>query len=259
MSSQDNGIYVDPNKTRTSEQLEEYERIFCDGICPFCVKYRDQYTQGERLLEGSAWWVFQNQWPYPNTKHQLMSVPKQHCESLADIDVASIPEWLRMYQQLVSRFNIHQGIIAARFGFVLWTGSSVAHFHTHLITMQKMNLNDQPSLGAGEIILSTDYWSVHESCDASEFSHRLIIQHRTPGKIFEELSPDDAVDLFNLMKHLEHEYDVDAGGFAIRFHKESSVQVEFVIPDAETRDDESKSVRILIDSETNLEFKVSCY
>ena len=259
-------IFVDPSKVRKPDQLVEYERIFRDGVCPFCLDQREKYTQGTRLYDGEHLWMFENNWPYKNTRRHIMTVAREHAVYMEDLPDGFGNEWLKQLQSIERTDAYGLAAIEARFGFVMWTGASVAHFHTHLLIPKdssKDTLEDGHTLGVK--LWAGESWAVHENLEPHDLArvHLLVVTKEDTGKLND--LPDGAGDeLIEHFQRIETEYEFTHGGFHCRIknkdHKgpESTKLVfDILAPEDSVYDDDKKKIRMKISNNPEVDFKIS--
>ena len=258
-------VYVDPSKVRSEDQLAEYERIFRDGVDPFSIEHRAEYTQGTRLYDGEYFWLFQNNWPYKNTRRHIMAVTRQHQVYMEDIPRGAGNELFQQYAELEKSDGYSLATICARFGFVMWTGASVAHFHTHLLIPEDGEDTYVESHELGELVINNSNWTAYKSANPHEHAREhFILVSNTEASYIHELEDDAGDELFQIMKELEGEYEFTHGGFAMRVgdrKQEGETQgrliCEFLTPKDTVYDDPSKKIRMTVSEDPAVDFKIS--
>lgn len=128
-----NSIYVDERNTRGNHQNSIYKSIVDAGEDPFKKENLMKYHNGEILFENSSWFVIQNQWPYPRTKHHLVIILQRFIaeeEYLTLIELQDLQE-IKVRAKRVLGFK--GGTFIMRSGDTLFTGATVTHLHGHLI------------------------------------------------------------------------------------------------------------------------------
>lgn len=120
---------------RREDQRETMEKIEKADHCPFCKDNLHLYHKRPIIKEGKFWILTENQWPYENTKHQLLAIYKTHIEHLTEMDPEAGKELIKFFQEESRKRKIIGGGVAIRFGKDHDHGnygSSVAHIHAHL-------------------------------------------------------------------------------------------------------------------------------
>lgn len=125
--------FVDMDNARLDEQRAEMEKIIAAGHCPFCAENLHLYHKAKNLKEGKYWLVTYNQWPYENTKMQLLAIYRMHAERLQDIDPAAGEELLRFFAEIEKEYQIPGGGLAMRFGDTNYSAGTVKHIHAQFI------------------------------------------------------------------------------------------------------------------------------
>ncbi|MEK7646245.1 MAG: hypothetical protein AAB381_00930 [Patescibacteria group bacterium] len=128
--------YINLANVREEEQLKVMAEINIQGHCPFCTENIQKYHKKPIIKEGKYWFLTENQWPYTNTKHQLLAIHKKHIEHITEMEKEAGAELIELFNEESLKRNIIGGGIAIRFGTNPDKGnygSTVAHIHAHLI------------------------------------------------------------------------------------------------------------------------------
>ena len=120
---------------RRDDQRAVMEEIKRQGHCPFCSDHLHKYHKSPIIKEGKFWLLTDNQWPYANTKHQLLAIYKTHVEHISDMEPEAGKELIELFSEEAKKRSISGGGVAMRFGSSEHGnyGSSVLHLHAHLI------------------------------------------------------------------------------------------------------------------------------
>ncbi len=126
--------FINTATIRREDQRKVMEEIEKNDHCPFCPENLSKYHKKPILKEGKFWLLTENQWPYENTKHQLLAIYKTHIEHIKDIDPQAAAELFQMFKDESIKRGVVGGGIAMRFGSSPDGnyGSSVLHLHAHL-------------------------------------------------------------------------------------------------------------------------------
>ncbi len=128
--------FINKINSRTEHQKIVMNKINEEGHCPFCRENLDKYHKKPILKEGNFWLLTDNQWPYENTKHQLLAIYKKHIEHISEIEAGASDELMAFLEEEVKKRNIPGGAVCMRFGSNPDKGnygSTVLHLHAHLI------------------------------------------------------------------------------------------------------------------------------
>lgn len=126
--------FLNHENARTEEQKALMEKIEKDGVCPFCTEHFKKYHPKPVLKETSNWFFTENMSPYAGTKHHFIFVYKPaHIRSLTELPPEAWSDLMELVQGAVTEYQIPGASLFIRFGETKYTGSSVAHLHTHLL------------------------------------------------------------------------------------------------------------------------------
>lgn len=266
MPSDAREVLVDLAKTRSPEQLEEYERIQEAGICPFCPEHRSEYAEGVEVSTGEDWWLFENNWPYKNTRRHVMAVTQQHGTYLEDFDPSIGSDLFSQLRELEASDGYTLASLNARFGFVLWTGASVAHLHAHLMVPEDPSGDTfVEEYSFGELIASGDYWDVFSAADADPLAREhLLIATKEKATYLRDVPADADEELFSLMQAVEEQFEFTHGGLHARFGDRAQrgdaigrIVIEMIAPLDEIANDPERKLRKRISEEPPVQFKIS--
>ncbi len=139
--------YIHVDQSRTEGQRKVMEQIQDDNVCPFCPEHLSKYHKEPILKESDHWILTKNQWPYENTKNQLLAIHKKHIEHIAELNQEASKELFELFQWGAKEFNMPGGALCIRFGSNPQYGnygSSVLHLHAHLIEADLENPENEP-------------------------------------------------------------------------------------------------------------------
>ncbi len=129
--------YVDINNTRGEEMRKKWERIIKDSVDPFDPVHVEKYIGGEILQQGDHWYVFKNDHPYADVKHQLVIVTNEFYVTDEDLPSEVWLELQTVKRILCAKYNITGGGLIMRFGDTSFSGGSVTHLHAQLIVPEE--------------------------------------------------------------------------------------------------------------------------
>ena len=137
------GKFIDVNKARSAEQLEQFQQIVDDGVCPFCPEHLEEYHQKPIIKRFEHWQLTENMIPYEGAFTHYLAIPLRH---LVHIEELNVPEWLDLKNVIdFSTSAMKYGGVALRFGNFEHTAASVAHLHLHIFEPLKRT-DDEPQL-----------------------------------------------------------------------------------------------------------------
>lgn len=140
-----NKIYLE--HARREDQLADMENIAERDICFMCQENIPEFYEqrGGLIDEGQYTFLVLNGYPYENTRHHYMVIPKEHITSLEELNDETLLEMLSFYRKLEKELEITGGAIAMRFGNPAETGATVHHLHMHLIVpSEDLGPGDKP-------------------------------------------------------------------------------------------------------------------
>lgn len=148
----ESGKHIDSSKVylghaREPEQLHDMEEIAERGICFMCPEHIPEfYEEREGLIkEGDYSFLVHNGYPYENTEHHIMAIPKEHVSALNDISEEFLLEAFGYFRQLEQDLGITGGAVAMRFGEPSETGATAHHIHIHFIVPgSELGPDDKP-------------------------------------------------------------------------------------------------------------------
>jgi hypothetical protein len=125
--------FVDINNVRNDEMRHMWQKIIDDGVDPFDLQYMSNYHPKPILKVGKDWFITENNWMYPNAKHQFLFITKEYAETFADITPEAFIELQTLLIEFCTEYNIKGGALCWRFGDTSVTGATVKHLHAQLI------------------------------------------------------------------------------------------------------------------------------
>ena len=126
-------VYI-PN-ARSEEYKQKLEKIAELGIDPFSREnITDPRFDPKTILhETQYWFVFENQYSYPDTKRQFVFVSQQYAESFSELPIGALANLYALAQQVCDEHKIPGGGLIMRFGDPAKSGATVLHLHAQLL------------------------------------------------------------------------------------------------------------------------------
>lgn len=120
---------------RTQEQLADMEDIAERDICFMCPENIPEFYEqrGGLIAEGEYSYLVHNGYPYENTAHHIMVIPKEHVSRIEDLKDEVVLEVFKFFRNYEIEHNVTGGAIAMRFGNPAETGATAHHLHLHFI------------------------------------------------------------------------------------------------------------------------------
>lgn len=130
-------IYLE--HARRPDQREDMENIAERDICFMCPAHITEFYEERNGLieEGEHSYLVYNGYPYENTEHHLMAIPKEHITTLGAMNSEFLLEALDFFRWWEQEHEISGGAIAMRFGDPAETGATAHHTHIHFIVPSK--------------------------------------------------------------------------------------------------------------------------
>lgn len=143
--------FVNPqNSSRPNDKSSPYGEVISkinnDGVCPFCPENLKLYHKNPILKEGDFWLVTENMYPYKNAKYHFLLIYKKHIEDIAGIETEGWLELKNILNNINTDYEIKGGSFFFRFGETKYTGATVSHLHSHLISRNLDSDSDEPIL-----------------------------------------------------------------------------------------------------------------
>ena len=123
---------VNPAFARADDYGRTIANIIKLGGCPFCPDHL-LWHPWPILHRIGDWFITRNGWPYENAAHHFLIIGERHISSITkmirqdDMEVKALIKWA------VGRYDLKGYGTLSRSGDTSRTGSSVQHFHFHLI------------------------------------------------------------------------------------------------------------------------------
>lgn len=130
-------MYVNIDNVRSEEMRDKWETIINDGVDPFDPKHVESYIGGKIIMKGTYWYVFQNDHPYPGTKHQFVIVTKEFKTSFTELHPEETLEFYIIANALSQEYKILGGSLIMRFGDTSISGGTVMHLHGQLLVPEE--------------------------------------------------------------------------------------------------------------------------
>lgn len=124
---------VEIRNARRKEQIAVMEKIKKDGVCSFCREHMEKYHENPILKETDYWYYTKNAWPYENTKHHFILIPKSHVSTPHELSNEEWSELREMVTFISKEHGIDDATFLMRFGKMIDTGATVRHLHAHII------------------------------------------------------------------------------------------------------------------------------
>lgn len=121
------------DQTRLKAQGERMKSLAARNICAFCPEHIRTETTSDIDIETDHWFVKANDYPYANTKHHLLIIPKEHAKTISDLSPAALQEFMPLVARIEKQFQLESYAVAMRSGDMRRNGSSVEHIHAHVI------------------------------------------------------------------------------------------------------------------------------
>ena len=96
------------------------------------------------IKEGRYWVITENFEPYKGSKHHLLAVSKKHVQHFEKLSPAAQAELFKLFGDETRRRKILGGALFMRFGNTDYTGGTVEHLHSQLISGGKRGEGKEP-------------------------------------------------------------------------------------------------------------------
>ncbi len=130
-------VLYDVDAARTEEQRAYMERLEAGGICIFCPEHFDEYHREPIEHSGEHWYVTKNDFPYEGTVAHYLIVPHLHVASFDELPDEAGAELWAMKRWLKEQLDPVAVATIERSGAMAFSGSSVAHLHTHFVALDE--------------------------------------------------------------------------------------------------------------------------
>lgn len=126
--------FVETANARLEEQRTVMEQIQKDGVCPFCQENLAKYHKAPIIKQTQGWILTENQWPYENTRIQLLAITTRHKENLYDLSTDEWRELGSLFSWAQRNYRLASGGLVLRFGQASGSGATVQHLHAQLLS-----------------------------------------------------------------------------------------------------------------------------
>jgi len=128
---------VDIGNARTAEQINVMQQIIAAGDDPFSWENIAKYHKREILKKGAFWLVTENQWPYKNSRVQILFIYKENATTISELPGDAFKELLEFTQEFSEKYDVLGGGLCMRFGKTEYSGATVLHLHAQLISPEE--------------------------------------------------------------------------------------------------------------------------
>lgn len=136
------------NNARSEDQLIRMKRLKNLGVCIFCKKHLEKYSKVPIIKDGKYWVIRKNDYPYEGSKIHLLLVYKKHIDSIEKISKEAMLEFFDYIKWVNKKFKIPGATILMRSNDSKYTGATITHLHTHIISGYPKNKKSKPILAA---------------------------------------------------------------------------------------------------------------
>ncbi len=124
---------VDIDNARLDEQRKVMQQIINAGDDPFSEENIQKYHKNPILKTGTYWFVTENQWPYTNSKKQILFITRKYADDLSGLSAYAFKELFVLANEICTEYEIKGGALCMRFGDTKISGATVKHLHFQLI------------------------------------------------------------------------------------------------------------------------------
>lgn len=125
------------------DYTETLKEIVAQGFCPFCEEHLLKHHRKPILFRSESWLVTENSWPYEGTRHHFLCIALPHVEKIEDSPTL-LTDLQRVYERIVTTYNMDGATLMIRSGNTRVTGASVAHLHAHVIVGKEREQKSEP-------------------------------------------------------------------------------------------------------------------
>lgn len=118
---------------RVQEQLDRMDDLQARGVCAFCPEHLHSETTSPIDLETDYWIVKDNDFPYDNTTHHKLLIPKIHRSTVADLPTEYQADFLPTVSRVEKMLGLTSYALAMRSGDMHRNGGTVDHIHAHIV------------------------------------------------------------------------------------------------------------------------------
>lgn len=116
------------------DQQEEVYRAYLETIkdieCPFC---EESIIENQLVEEYDKHWLLTNKFPYPNTTHHYLIVPKVHITKLSQMLPRERENLYHIITRLINKHNDVDILMRSEAN----PEKSIDHLHCHVIVINK--------------------------------------------------------------------------------------------------------------------------
>lgn len=127
-------VNLNVHNSRTEEQKVRMEKAEKEALCPFCPDGLIEIHQKEILWSNDSWLVTESAFPYEGTEHHFLILSKKHISQITDLSPKDWADQGEAMQWLINTKKIDGGATFTRFGNMKKNGTSIEHFHVHVIS-----------------------------------------------------------------------------------------------------------------------------
>lgn len=127
----------DFESARTPDQLERMRRLDVAGVCVWCPEHVEQHHPEPIEYRGTYWYVTKNHYPYPGTVSHYLIVSTRHVTAFDELPDEAGRELWAIRRQLKAKLAPPATATVERSGDMKLNGASVAHLHTHFVTLDQ--------------------------------------------------------------------------------------------------------------------------
>jgi diadenosine tetraphosphate (Ap4A) HIT family hydrolase len=118
---------------RKPEQIAQMEDLEARGVCIFCPEHIKKEDASPIEIETEHWMVKKNSYPYKNTSHHLLLIPKEHVATIAKLSKSAQVEFLELVARCEAEYKLDSYGVFMRSGNMKFNGGSIEHLHAHII------------------------------------------------------------------------------------------------------------------------------
>jgi len=128
---------------RSEKQRQDMQDLDARGICIFCPEHIT--NDGSKILfETKHWIVKTNKYPYKDTKHHIVLVPKEHVPTISKLSKEAQEDFLPAVARSEKKFKLDSYAIGIRSGDMRYNGGSIEHLHAHIVSGKVDDPNHEP-------------------------------------------------------------------------------------------------------------------
>jgi diadenosine tetraphosphate (Ap4A) HIT family hydrolase len=120
--------------TRSDEQKTRMEKAEKENICPFCPVGLEKIHRLPIEKTIGNFFATKTAFPYDGTDHHYLIISKEHITEQSDITDTDWQDIGKIFRWIITENKMTGGSLFLRFGDMKKNGSSVAHYHIHVIS-----------------------------------------------------------------------------------------------------------------------------